>query len=315
MQCGTPAPEGFDGDQMIEVPVNSVVSLSTTQLPQLQALGHLDSLVAMDSYSFLYTNTPEVQAMIDAGALTDVNSDNNINVELLLDMEPDLVMANGYNPETDAYPLLMNAGIFTAVNSDWLEPTLLGRAEWLKFIALFYNEEAQAETLYDAIVSEYESVADLTAAIPADQRVTVLWNSYASFTDSWTVPGAGSWVGELLTDAGVNWILEDQVEGVQQDFAFESVFDAGSDAPIWVVNAYGVYSKDDLLALDERNGEFAAFQTGSVYNNTARVNANGGNDYWERGVSNPQLLLKDLVKLFYPDLLPDYAPQFYAKLG
>ena len=143
----------------------------------------------------------------------------------------------------------------------------------------------------------------------------MLWNSYTTFTDSWSIPGQQTWVGQLLADAGVNYVLMDQAPQASQDFSFESVFDVGADAPVWIANAFMVNKAADLLALDERFGDFAAFQNGSVYNDTGRVNAKGGNDFWETGVTHPQLILQDLVSIFYPDLLPDHELTFYVQLS
>ncbi|HLV34602.1 MAG TPA: ABC transporter substrate-binding protein [Spirillospora sp.] len=313
VQCGTPAPEGYDDAQLIEVPVDRFIALSTTQLPHLRDLGHLGNLVAVDS--FLYPSTPEVIEMIENGELVEVGSTATINVEVVLDLEPDVVMANGFNPETDAHPVLMDSGVFTALNSEWMEATLLGRAEWVKFTALFFNEEARANELFDHIVTEYERVSDLAASVPDDERVTVLWNSFSIYSDAWIIPGQQTWVGELLADAGVNWVLMDAVPEGSQPFSFEAVLDAGLDAPIWIPNAYLVNTADDLLGQDARYADFAAFQSGRVYNDTARVNANGGNDFWETGVTNPHLILSDLVYIFYPHLLPDHELIFYQRLG
>ena len=149
--------------------------------------------------------------------------------------------------------------------------------------------------------------------MPQDERLTILWNT--PFNNAWTVPSQESWVGQLLADAGVNWVLMDEAEGVNEDFAFEAVFEAGFDVPLWVTNAFQVSTLDQLTALDARYADFAAFEYGEVYNNNARENANGGNDFWETGITNPHLILQDLVKIFYPDLLPDHDLVFYQKLG
>jgi iron complex transport system substrate-binding protein len=69
-----------------------------------------------------------------------------------------------------------------------------------------------------------------------------------------------------------------------------------------------------LLALDERYADFSTFQNSGVWNNTARVNENGGNDYWETGITNPHLLLADLIAIFHPDLLPDHELLFFVNL-
>ena len=120
----------------------------------------------------------------------------------MLALAPDLVLANGFNPETDAHPVLLQAGVFTAINADWLEPSLPARAEWLKFIALFFNEEARAETLYAQLMAEYDAAATLAATVPADERATVLMNTFSPYSDAWIIPGQQSWVGQLLRDAG-----------------------------------------------------------------------------------------------------------------
>ena len=315
VQCGTPAPQGYEGAQRVEVPVDSFAAFSTTQIPHLKELGHLDSLIAMDTFGYQLVFEPEVQAMIAAGDVVDLGSGTTVNVELALDIAPDVVMANGFDPATDAHPVLIDAGIVTVLNSEWLEPTLLGRAEWIKFTAVFFNEEARAAEGFDHIVSEYQAVSDLAAGVPEDQRATVLWNSYSTYSESWIIPGQQTWVGQLLRDAGVNYVLMDESPDQSQSFSFEPVIEAGLDAPLWIPNAFLVNTLDDLLGQDERYADFAAFQSGDVFNDTNRVSANGGNDYWETGVTNPHLLLQDLVSIFYPDLLPDHELVFYKKLG
>ena len=72
---------------------------------------------------------------------------------------------------------------------------------------------------------------------------------------------------------------------------------------------------DSLLAMDTRYAEFKAFAQGSVYNYNARVTDAGGSDYFESGVANPDIILKDLIRIFYPDLLPEHALYYYQQLN
>ncbi|BAL99694.1 MAG: hypothetical protein KatS3mg049_2263 [Caldilinea sp.] len=51
-----------------------------------------------------------------------------------------------------------------------------------------------------------------------------------------------------------------------------------------------------------------------MYNNNARLNEYGGNDYWEGGLANPDVVLADLIKIFHPELLPDHELVYYRKL-
>jgi iron complex transport system substrate-binding protein len=317
VQCGTPTPEGYDELQVINVPAESMISLSTTYLPHLKALNLLDYLIGVDT--LLYTSTPEVLEMGASGVLLEVGSGPTINLEQVVDAEPDLVMAFASgSPEYDTHPTLLDAGIFTAIGADYVEASPLGRAEWLKFTALFFNAEAEADTAFDGIVTTYNDLAGLTADLAEDAQPLVLWDSFDAYSGAWFVPGSASYIATLLNDAGVNYVLEDAAE-VQDasssvTFDFEVVYDAGINADFWIPGSFGVSSLDDLLAQDERYADFAAFQNGNVFSLGARVNENGGDYYFETGVTNPQLVLADLIKIFHPELLPEHELYFFQQL-
>ena len=42
----------------------------------------------------------------------------------------------------------------------------------------------------------------------------------------------------------------------------------------------------------------------TVYNNNLRITATGGNDYWESAVVRPDVVLRDLIHIFHPNLYP-----------
>lgn len=306
VQCGTPVPTDVEADLVIEIPTQRVVALSTTFLPHLVALDKLDTLVGIDS--FLYAQTPEVLALIADGDITEVGSGSEINLETTILTQPDMVFANASgSPEYDAYPVLLDAGIPTVISGDYVETTPLGRAEWLKFTAVFLNAEARANEAYDDIKTDYNDLVALTADLPADERPTVLWGSFNTYGSAWYIPGSDSFVARLLDDAGMNHIFAESpdVQGLTSSvpFDFESGFAVGRDAQIWIPESYGVSSLDDLLAQDERYAEFSAFQSGEVYTNGVQVNVNGGNAYYETGVLYPNLILRDLIHIAHPDLI------------
>ena len=315
VQCGTPAPSPADfaeGTQFIEVPTGDLITLSTTQLPALSQLGLLDRLVGVDSG--FYISTPEVARMIAEGDLAEVGFGNQVNIELVLELEPQLVMSYGYNPATDAHPVLLEAGIFTALDASWRELSPLGRAEWIKFTALFYNQEERANAVYKDIVAQYEALREKAAAVGTEDRPTVLINSFLGYADAWFIPGEDTYVAQLIRDAGGVLLLAEAGTASSQGLGFEAVYEGGLDADIWLVETFGVYSGADLLALDSRFGDFAAFQSGDFWNNNRDENANGGNNYYEWGVTNPHLVLADLLAIFHPDLMPDHEFAFYQRL-
>lgn len=313
VQCGTPAPdtaadEALKAAQVIEVPINSLISMSTTDLPGIVAIGEVEKLIGLDS--FLWTNTPEIRARIDEGKLIEVGSGAQVNVEAVLNAAPSLVMTNGFgNPDFDAHPKLIEAGIKVAVNGDYMETTPLGRAEWLKFTAVFFNREAEAGAYFSKVAEEYQRLASLTERVST--RPTVLLN--APFDNVWSVPGGTSYTAQLMRDAGASYLWADDTTTGAIPLSFEAVFEKARDAEFWINPSF----YDSLKAVqdaDARFADFAAVKSGNVWNYVARVNANGGNDYFETGAARPDLVLADLIKILHPELLPDHELYFYRQL-
>ncbi len=308
VQCGTPPPDDVGDALVIEVPVKSIVAMSTTQLPHLSELGLLDKLVGVDS--FLYINNPDVRKKIDAGELVEIGGGGQVNVEQALDLQPDLIMTYGVgNPEFDAHPKLLEAGLKVVLNSEYMETSPLGRAEWIKFTGAFFNREAKATEVYDTIARRYKEMA--AKARNVANKPTVFGGT--PFRGTWYVSGGKSYVAQLLADAGATYLWADDTSTGSLALSFEEVFERARDADFWL-NPGMWQSLADGKAEDERFTQFAAFQKGNVFNNNKRLNENGGNDYWESGVTNPHLVLADLIKIFHPELLPDHELYFYQKL-
>ncbi len=308
VQCGTPVPEGYDDEQIIEIPAASAVSLSTTYLPSFVELGLVDRLVGVDEGDFAFS--PEVRERLDSGEIAEIGSGPTVNVEQALELEPDVIFtfASG-SPDWDTHPVLLEAGLHVVVNSDYLESQPLGRAEWVKFIAAFFNAEAEANAIFDEVQSSYDELVEVAAG--AEERPTVLAN--AMFGDTWYVSGGGSYAAQLIADAGGDYVWSDDTSAGSLPLSFEEVVDRAHDADIWL-NPNFWFTLVDGLAEDERYAEFTAFENGQVYNNNARVNATGGNDFGETGVLHPELILGDLINIFHPDLLPEREMFFYQQL-
>lgn len=308
VQCGAPAPEGYDATQIIEVPVPSIVTMSTSYLPFLDSLGVLDRLVAVDDVT--YVNNPTVLAMAEAGEIAQVDYGAGVNVEQLLDLDPAIIMTYGSgSPDYDAHPVLLNAGLHAVVNAEWLETSPLGRAEWGKFMALFFNREAEAEAQFAATVQRYEELAAQATAVA--NKPTVMTDS--EYQGSWYVAGGNSFTAQYLADAGAAYLWADDESTGSIPLAFEVVYDTAAAADYWI-NVGFVNSLAEMAAADARYADFAPFQNGNVWNNNKKQNANGGNDYYESAVANPDVVLADLISIFHPELLPDHETVYFHAL-
>lgn len=308
VQCGTPAPEGFLDEQIINIPVQTVVTMSTSYLPFLDELGLLDRLVGLDDAT--YVSNPAVLKMAEEGKLVMIGYGSGVNVEQALELSPELILTYGSGaPDYDAHPVLIEAGLKTVVNAEWLETTPLGRTEWGKFIAVFFNKEADAQALFAKTVERYSEYAAVVAS--ATERPTVFTAS--DYQGIWSMPGGNSFAAAFFKDAGADYLWADDTSTGSLPLAFEAVFEKAQGAEYWVNVGY-FFTLDDLLAADARYADFNAYQSGNIWNNDARISPNGGNDYYESAVAHPELVLADLIKIFHPELLPDHELVYYRQL-
>ena len=311
VQCGTPEPEGYDGVQRITIPVRRFAALSTTQLPHLELLDLLESLVAVSDAKMVHS--PGVLERFADGHVAEIGYGAGVDLERVLELETDLVMTGASaQSRYDAHPVLEQAGVAVAINAEYSEPSLLGRSEWVKFTAAFFNAEALAGERFAEIEARYREYAALVQDMPADERPTVFGGSL--WRDTWHVAGGRSYPAQLIADAGgaYLWAGDGSRESLPLDF--EAVYEKAHAADFWLTMRNEWLSLADVRAADERYAAFAVFDKGRVYNANARLNEHGGNDYWERGISEPDLVLADFIRILHPDRLPDHSLHFYRRL-
>lgn len=307
VQRGTPAPAQCETTLCVEVPVQSFVTMSTSYLAQIERLGVLNSLVGHDNFN--HVNSPAVLALIEAGKLVETGSGPTVNVELLMELNPELIMTHGCGSMYDAHPKLLEAGLPVVINAEYMESTPLARSEWIKFIAAFFNRERRAERLFDSMAEVYETMAARAGNVA--EKPTVFVN--VPFNGNWWIPGGKRYVAAFLQDAGAAYLWADNPSTASRILDFEAVYGRAAEADYWL-NPGQWRSLNEGLAADERFAQFKAFQSGNVYNNNARVNAHGGNDYWESGLTRPDIVLADLIKIFHPALVPDHELVYYQQL-
>ena len=308
VQRGTPIPEGYPDARVVEVPIRSVVTMSTTYLAYLDMLGQVDRLIGHDMLATV--STQSVRQMIAEGKVKEVGTGQKTNVELLLAMEPELIVAYGMGNETDVHPKLLEAGLTVAMNAEFMERTPLGRSEWLKFLALFFNMEKVATDVFEGMRKRYINLTE--KARSASDKPTVFCNNFS--WGAWWMPGGTGFMATLLADAGADYLWKETDQSGSLQLSFESVYEKAFEADYWINVGYMIDAKDDLISQDERYTGFKAFSEGRLYNNTARVNESGGDDFWESGLAKPDIVLADLVKIFHPEMVPDHELYFYKKI-
>ncbi|PQM51393.1 ABC transporter substrate-binding protein [Mycolicibacter virginiensis] len=307
VRCGAPTP-ALTGElanaQRITVPVRSLYSGSTTHLAMISELGQAGVVTGVASPAAVAD--PQIRARIDAGEIVGYAPGGQINIERVIGAGPDLLVTEGI--DDPGYPKLREAGTPVLADVEWLEPTPLGRAEWIKVFAALTGTEHQAAQAYQAIRDRYRALAaQAAAAKPVEVLVGTMYSG------SWSMPTGESYSGRLVADAGGTypWLSETGAE--TRHLNFESVYARAGTAPVWLVTD-DWHTLGDAVARDSRYGELTALRTGHVWSATKAMTPAGGNLYWERGTARPDLLLGDLVAILHPELAADHPFEFYRRV-
>jgi iron complex transport system substrate-binding protein len=232
-----------------------------------------------------------------------------MNLELLYSLNPKLVMSYTMTNDLGQLRKINELGIPTVVNAEYLEEHPLGRAEWIKFMALFFGKEQKADSIFNVIEQEYLATQRLTENITA--KPTVL--SGIVYGDTWYMPAGKNYAARLLKDAGTNYLWNDTETTGFLELSFESVYQKAKQADLWIgVGSFATLA--EIEAAEKRYSMFKPFQQKTVYSFNARKGAKGGSEFLELGYLRPDLILKDLVKIAHPTLLPNYELFFHKKL-
>lgn len=284
-----------------------IVVTSTTHIPALELLGVEQTLVGFPGTN--YVSSEKIRQRIDAGFVRELGKNEDINTEVLLELKPDVVIAFGVDGSNKSLEVIRKANIPVIYNGDWLEDSPLAKAEWIKFFGVLFNKEQKADSIFNKIESDYLNAKLL--AKNANKQPTVL--SGAMHKDIWYLPNGTSTEAQFLKDANVNYLWNETSGKGSLALSFEAVFEKAREADLWLSPSY----YKSLEALEKANGhytKFNAFTTKNIYTFSNTTGKTGGVLYYELGMSRPDLVLKDIIKICHPELLNDYEPFFFKKL-
>ena len=294
--------------EVIEVPVRKIVVTSTTHIPMLELLNEETSIVGFPFSK--YVSSEKTRVLIDEGKIREIGKEISLNTEILLDLQPELVVGYSVSSADKSLTTIKKTGINVIYNGDWLEKTPLGRAEWIKFFGVLFDKEKQADSIFKVIEKNYLDAKK--SALQSTKKITVLSGAIMS-KDIWNLPAGESFVAQFLKDANLNYLWKNTKGKGSLSLSFESVFDIGKDADLWIAPGY-FSTKEQLLKSNQLYTQFNAFKNNKIYTPTIKKGKTGGVIYYELAPTRPDLVLKDLIKITNPELLPDYTPTFFSKM-
>lgn len=300
-------PNELTGELIIRTPVAAMVCTSTTHIPLLTYLDSEDVLTGFPTTD--YISTPSMRARVDAGLVKDLGTDQSINVEMLLELGPEMVMAYSFNGPGPTLQKIESMGIPVMYNNEYLEPHPLGRAEWIKVAGLLLDKSTEADSIFRFIETRYNQITTqvkLRSTIPSAFSGVI-------YGDSWFLPGGQNYAARLLADAGILYSWAGDTTSGFLELSVETVLDKAQDADLWIGVA-SFESRSEMADADNRYSLFRAFKEGNVYTYNRLKGETGGSVFLELGYLRPDLILSDLAQIGHPGILPNDSLYFHAKL-
>ena len=277
--------------QRITAPAERIVCLSSSHIAMLDAIGQVERVVGVSGIDFIMNE----HIVANRTKIGDIGYDNNMNYELLLSLNADLVMLYGVSAENSIERKLRELGIPYIYIGEYVEPSPLGKAEWMVAVAEIAGKRAIGEEHFNSIATSYISTSQRIAEHTATTtRPRVMINT--PYRDAWVLPSENNYMARIISDAGGCCYTTEGKGNTSKPIDIEQAYIWASQADVWL-NVGACNTLEELTRQNPKFADVKAVREKRVYNNNGRQTAQGGSDFWESGVVRPDVILQDLVTI------------------
>ncbi len=300
-------PDSLKKKQIIRIPIKKIVVTNTSHIPMLEALHAENTLQGFPNTR--YVSSATTRDLIKKGSVKDLGNEQAMNLELLLDIKPDVLIGFGVDQPSKMYDNILKLGIPVIMNADWMEETPLGRAEWIKLFGVLFDKEEKADSIFHSIETNYNKLKKL--AQNATTQPTVMSGSL--FQDIWYVPAGKSFLAQMINDAQAEYLWKDSEGNGSLALHIEDVFAKAQQADYWI--APGNFTDYERLSQQQALlKNFNSFERKQVYSYAFQKNDYGGMTYFESSPLHPDWVLSDLIHIFHPEIRPDASLHYFKKI-
>lgn len=294
---GEVVPDGFDG-QILTGDAERIVCMSSTQIAMLHLVDASKNVVGVSGMDFITSQ----EILSRRAEIGDVGYDGNINYELLISLKPDLVLLYGVFGADPMENKLRQLGIPYLYVGEYVEESPLGKAEWMMAVAETVGKRTRAEEVFQQIPEKYDALKKRVTDAHGNRPKVMLNMPYG---DSWFLPPSQSYMVRLINDAGGEYIYSDNDSRASKAIDMEEALLLTSKADKWINLGSDIQSTEDVARTLPNFSKIPVVINAELYNNNVRTTSAGGNDFYESGVVNPDLVLRDLIKALHPELVPE----------
>ena len=286
---------------IVRTPLRRSVMFTTVHCAMLMSFGCEQSIAGVADLK--YIKIPWIHEQVKAGRITDVGEGMSPVVEKIIDQRPDALFLSPFE-NSGGYGRLEEIGIPIIECAEYMEPSPLARAEWLRFYGMLFGCEQKADSLFAVVDSSYCALRSL---FTVDKQKSVLLDKVTGSV--WYVPGGRSTIGQMIQDAGGNYPWADDDHSGSVSLPFEAVLEKAGEADVWLFRYSSDHdiTPDELLSEHHGYGQFKAFRSGEIYGCDVERSL-----FYEESPFRPDWLLGDYIHILHPDI-PNLPPLRYYK--
>ena len=98
-------------------------------------------------------------------------------------------MTSAYNAEDENSRRMKQTGLPILYNIEWQEKSILGRAEWIKFIGAFFDKEKLADSIFSQIAEQYNEIKKKAEKLSYAPSIL----SGQDYRGTWSMPSGRSY--------------------------------------------------------------------------------------------------------------------------
>ncbi|MBQ8443723.1 MAG: ABC transporter substrate-binding protein [Bacteroides sp.] len=300
-----PMPDHLPEGTIVRTPLSKALVYTGVHCALIKELGAVKSIGGICELQHI--KVPEIQEGCKNGTIVNAGEGTNPDIEKIIDLHPDALMLSPYE-NSGGHGQVEKLKIPLIECAEYMETSALGSAEWIRFYGLLFHQSVKADSIFAAVEKSYNELKALASSQPTKPKVMCELKSGSA----WYVQGGRSASGKLYKDAGGDYLFKHYPNSGAVPLSFETVFDKAQNADVWLMK-YNHPTDKTLSNIREDYSpytRFKAYQQKQVYGcNTAYQR------YYEDFPFHPDLVLKDLIKIFHPMLFPEYELKYFSKLA
>ena len=290
----------------VVVPIKNTICMTALQLSNFTVLDAHDVVKGITGTKNLFDK--DILQRVKEGKIVKIGMEGEFDTELVLAANPDVIFISP--SKRGGYDAIKETKITLVPHLGYKELDPLGQAEWVKFVGMFIGKEHEANELFAGIEKRYNDLKAKCQKLTANSQKPTVTSGEMHY-GTWHAVGGKNYLAQIFRDAGADYVINDE-ETSGENLEFEKMYALSANADYWrILNSYqGEFSYEALKASEPRNELFKAFKEKKViYCNMKQQ------PYYEIAPVEPDVLLKDFVAIFHPELVEsDYTPKYYRLL-